>query len=187
MLTFFIQSDALASDYKNYKHPVFVGVERVFIHVRYGITEEKIPDVLQRDNVENMLLKLYQDRFSSTDCRKLLNNRNPYSCNDQPVIIISDDDSFELFKGLDTSFFSASDLKDSGTLIVMVTLTSQGNLPFYDPPVEVPVLGYQVVHERPNTSISLNSRVSGIGIIALNQKEEFIKSRLMLGFKHQIK
>ncbi len=89
-------SQVRASDYENTRHPLFEGVERVYINVHYAgwpdepAEQAKFPKALRKDKIEALLVQLYTERFSSKDCLKRLHGKNPYGCNDQPVLLLAD-------------------------------------------------------------------------------------------------
>jgi len=84
--------------YKDWRSPIFDGVKQVYIHVHYAseISSDelrRLPPALHRESIEAMLVQLYQDRFSSKGCAKYLDGTRRYSCEDQSVILVPDQDA----------------------------------------------------------------------------------------------
>jgi len=173
--------EAQASDYKNFKHPLFIDVERVFVHVEYHTTAIKgkeIPKPLHRENVEEEILRAYKGRFSSKDCQKWLENKNFYSCDDQPVILVPFEERSNYKTWQDTSFATARELRDKGTLHVILIINITGNYSRFDPPLEHPLISYYTIQERPSSKLPISYRIKLPVISQLNQTVQKIKKEL---------
>jgi hypothetical protein len=84
-------------DYQNWKNPFFDGVKQVYLYVHYVSDlpreeQKALPPSLHRENIEGVLMQLYRQRFSSEQCRPLLQGKNPYGCDNQPIILLTDSD-----------------------------------------------------------------------------------------------
>lgn len=184
----FSSYEAKSSDYANIKSPIFVGVERVFIHLEYiSVTDQKkVPKVLQRDVIEQELLAIYKERFSSTDCAKSLRGKNPYECNDQPITLVPDADASNFILGRATSFATAEDISDPGTLNVIARFHITDGLPWFEPPLQSPLLSYYVIQDRPGSRIPITWWVSSERVIPINQNEDKIRDRLRTDLRGNI-
>lgn len=179
-----------ASDYKNFKHRLFVDVERVFVSVEddsYAVSPEQVPSLLKKDNLEKMLVEIYRERFSSTECKKWLEGRNPYSCDNQPVVLAPEKERSNYNYLMDTTFASQDELRDPGTLHVILRVAVHGNLPEYDPPLETPVATYQLIQYRPGSDIPMLWSAPLISIVPLSQSPEEIRARIEDYIRHRVK
>lgn len=179
---------ATASDYENTKSPIFVGVERVFIYLEYNsaIDSAQIPKVLQRDAIERELLAIYKERFSSTECAKSLRGKHPYECNDQPITLVPESDSSDFILGRATTFATAEELVDPGTLNVIARVHIMDGLPWFDPPLQSALLSYYVIQDRPGSRIPITWWVSSERVLPTNQNEDKIKDRLLTDLRSNI-
>lgn len=179
---------ASASDYANIKSPIFVGVERVFIYLEYiSATDSlQIPKVLQRDAIEQDILAIYKERFSSTDCAKSLKGKHPYECNDQPITLVPETESSDFILGRATSFATAEELVDPGTLNIIARVHIMDGLPWFDPPLQSPLLSYYVIQDRPGSRIPITWWVSPERVIPINQNEDKIRDRLLTDVRGNI-
>lgn len=179
---------ATASDYENIKSPIFVGVERVYIYLEYisATDSTKIPTVLKRDAIERELLAIYKERFSSTQCAKSLKGKHPYECNDQPITLVPESDSSDFILGRATSFATADELVDPGTLNVIARVHIMDGLPWFDPPLQSPLLSYYVIQDRPGSRIPITWWVSSERVLPINQSEDKIMDRLLTDLRGNI-
>lgn len=190
MLPFVATPAVRASDQKNFKHRIFVDVERVFISVEdgsYAIKPEDVPPVLRKANLEKLLLDAYRERFSPTECQKWLDNRNPYSCDNQPVVVVPESESSAYNLGHDTTFASHEELRDPGTLNVVLQVAIHGNTPGFEPPLVGPMVTFQLIQDRPQSDIPLLWRVPPVLLVPLDQGPDAIRDRLLRYIGHRIK
>lgn len=181
---------ARASDFKNFRHRIFTEVKRVFVSVEessYGVTPEQVPSVLKRDTLEKMLVDIYRERFSSANCKKWLGNRTPYSCEDQPVALVPENERSKYNYLMDTTFASRDELRDPGTLHVIFRISIHGNLQEYDPPLETPIATYQLIQYRPESDIPILWSAPQISIVPLSQSPGEVEARVVDYIRHRIK
>lgn len=167
-----------ASDSKNFRDPILENVERVFIEVHYRayhVNEEDIPEGLRKEDIEKMMLEFYKKRFSSKDCDSMMQNRNRYSCDDQPVMLVPERELSNYHLNRNTSFATAKELKDKGTLKITLKIVITGNTEYMDPPLSDPIFSYLLVRDRPNSDeIPMYHKVGSPVALPLNQK--FLRS-----------
>ena len=80
---------SMASDYRNSKSGLFVGIERVYVHV-LGAGFHRLPEALQsKQQFAEIVADTLRERFDPEKCAVEFKrvHKNPYGCNNQPVII----------------------------------------------------------------------------------------------------
>ena len=122
-------------------------------------------------------MSAYSQRFSSSGCTAFLkqHNRKPYECNDQPVTLVSPSDYTNFLRGEATTFATKEELEDSGTLIVIISLSVVKNSEFYDPPLNTPIVLINHFQYRPNTALPIYSVKPTVSLFLTNQSEEKIE------------
>ncbi len=171
-----------ASDMRNDKHPTFMNVKRVYIHVDYQVwmdEGENIPDILKRENIEKRFIKMYTKRFSSTECADFFKTRtiplNPYECNDQPVISLSGKDSRDFIRGRETRFSEVGEINDEGTLYINLQVRFNGNSRAYEPSLEIPIVSFLFMQERPALELPRSVKRPMLWVFPINQTSEKIQ------------
>lgn len=173
-----------SSDVSNIQYPMFKGVERVFIYIEYptlGIKIDSLPKSLQPENITKMVLNSYKKRFSSKDCsayfKQYKGTINPYECNDQPVLLVTEDQN-KFLSGAETSFATTAELHDTSTLFVVFTV-SVGSLPHSSLwPVNLSHVATSHFQFRPNTELPLKDMIARPSILSVNQTEKEILLKL---------
>jgi len=181
-------TQAQASDYANWPHPSFDKVKQVYIYVKYTSTikEEELPASLRRKNLEELLLRLYTERFSSKDCHKYLKGKNPYSCDDLPVILVPIEESTHFVLGMNTSFATAKKRKKPSTLNVILKVSIQGKEIASIPPIQNSLATLYIMHHRPQAKDLPALGASFPKSFPINQDEKVIEKGLYLFVKGQI-
>lgn len=171
---------------------MYEGVKRVYILVDYrnGGEEADIPAPLKRAYLEELIVGLYQKRFSSKECKSVMGGTNPYSCDDQPVTVVPESDQTNFHFRQNTSVATEEELRDRDTLIVTLDVNFIRDLRkdnpdydkrvFYDPPLEIPLVAFQLRQERRVSSIGLEKTewITPPSALPLNQKNEKIDAMM---------
>lgn len=183
---------SFASDWANWRDPLFEDVKRAYIFVDYHtshIEENDVPEILRRQNIEKRIYELYRKRFSSSECRSIIDYKKPYSCDDQPVMLVPEEERSSFLRGRDTSFATAKELKDKGTLIAVLSIAITGDAErWYDPKIDVPILSFYLTQVRSGAKDSfIIPRISGPIAFPINQSEKSIELHLFQNIQGSIK
>lgn len=181
-------NQARASDYKNIQSPIFADVKRVFIYVQYisVVDPSDIPKALQRESIEQEVLTVYKNRFSSTSCESILKGKNPYDCNDQPITVVPESEASDFLLRHATSFATAQELGDPGTLNVIVRANITSGLPWFEPPLQSPLFVYYIIQERPGSKIPTSWWITSANAIPLNQNDTKIRDHFLTNLQGSI-
>lgn len=171
---------------------MYEGVKRVYIFVDYrdGGEGNDIPAPLKRTYLEELIVGLYQKRFSSKECMSVMGGTNPYSCDDQPVIRVPAADRSEFIHKQRASVATEQELRDPDTLLVTLDVNVIRDLRkdnpdydkrvFFDPPLETPLVAFQLRQERRVSSIGLDKTewITPPFALPLNQKDKKIDAMM---------
>ena len=183
-----MSGQANASDTRNWRSPVFENVERVYLHVSYGMIygeQDELPEILRRETLEREFLRIYTERFSSKHCKKYLVGKNPYICNDQPVMLVPRTSSWlKRWKGDEITPELAG---DDGTLNVILKVYIVENPMQTNPPSGEPIFVYQIFQERPKLDLPIYwQQIGGADVIPMNQTEEKMRQQILKGIESSL-
>lgn len=169
-----ICSTSLASDGRNMRFDLFSDVERIYYYVEYitpGIEVGKLPKQLQKDAIDDLAHNLITSRFSSSKCKNFMMGRNAYSCDIEKVLPIPRGRLHDATSGKPVDFATADEISSEDSLFIILSINISGNdRHSYDPPLQAPLLVYQVTLFRPNSDkIPLPYKRSFPSVMPLDQ------------------